>query len=600
MAVILVGTLDTKGREVAFVRDLLRSTGLEVAVIDAGSVGPPAFEPEIDRERVFFRAGTSSEEVRARGDRGHAVATAARGVASIVADLAAQGRVRGIFALGGSAGTTIGTAAMRALPFGVPKVMVSTLASGQTRPYVGGCDIMMVHSVADIAGLNRLTRKVLANAARALAGMVEGSRLSEAALRDLNSPASRAYQDLLGEVHGGAGIAFLEDAAPEAEEDRPIITATMFGVTTPCVDRARRALETMGCEVLVFHATGVGGQAMEGLIRDGQVAGVLDLTTTELADELVGGVLSAGPERLEAAGRRGIPQVVSVGALDMVNFGPIGTVPERFAGRKLHVHNPNVTLMRTTPQENAALGARVAEVLGRSQGPTVVLIPRGGISALDAPGQPFHDPEADAALFRALTEGLAGHPRVQVVARDEHINDPAFADLAARTLLRLLRDAEPSPIVRERLATSWATAADLDDLLGLLAAAGLPGEGVAEHLDEFQVMRGPGGRLLGCAGLERHGRLGLLRSLAVAPEVRGFGLGSRLTSNLLNRAAADGVEEVVLKTATARDFFARRFGFDEADGREYDRDLAGSPSWRLPECSSAAVLRRRLSPGEPA
>jgi uncharacterized protein (UPF0261 family) len=415
MPVVLIGTLDTKGRELAFVRDLVQASGLGTSIIDAGSLGPPAIEPQFSREEVFRRAGTSLAAIRERGDRGHAVAEAARGVAALVAEWAAQGRVEGILAVGGSAGTTIGTAAMRAAPFGVPKVMVSTLASGPMRPYVGGSDIMMVHSVADIAGLNRLTRTVLSNAAHALIGMVRGGR----------------------------------PAAGPGEASRPVVAATMFGVTTPCVDRARRALEAAGCEVQVFHATGVGGQAMEGLIRDGQVAGVLDLTTTELADELVGGILSAGPDRLEAAGRRGIPQVVSLGALDMVNFGPPGTVPERFAGRRFHAHNPMVTLMRTTPAENAALGARMAEVLGRAAGPTVVLIPRGGVSALDVPGGPFHDPEASAALFEALTAGLAAHPRVRLVVREDHINDPAFADAAARLLLDLLPTASPggdSPI----------------------------------------------------------------------------------------------------------------------------------------------------------
>jgi uncharacterized protein (UPF0261 family) len=333
------------------------------------------------------------------------VAAAARGVAALVTDLAARGTIQGILGIGGSAGTTIGTAAMRALPFGLPKVMVSTLASGQTRPYVGGSDIVMVHPVADLSGLNRLTRTALRNAALALAGMI---RLKPS-----------------------------EPPVPAASE-RPLVAATMFGVTTPCVDRARRVLEARGLEVVVFHATGVGGQAMEGLVRDGQVAGVLDLTTTELADELVGGILSAGPERLEAGVRRGIPQVISVGALDMVNFGPRATVPERFAGRRFHVHNPSVTLMRTTPEENAELGRRMVAVLARATAPLVVLIPRGGVSALDAPGQPFHDPMADAALFDALGEGLSGHPRVQLVLRDEHINDPAFADLAVARLLELL------------------------------------------------------------------------------------------------------------------------------------------------------------------
>ncbi len=231
-------------------------------------------------------------------------------------------------------------------------------------------------------------------------------------------------------------------AEPDRAElrERPVVAATMFGVTTPCVDRARAVLDSAGCEVLVFHATGVGGQAMEGLIRDGQIRGVLDLTTTELADELVGGILSAGPDRLEAAGRAGLPQVVSVGALDMVNFGPRATVPEKFAGRLFHVHNPTVTLMRTTPEENAALGRHMAAILSRATGPTVLLLPLGGVSALDAPGLPFHDPEADAALFDALSAGLAGQDRVRLIERDEHINDPAFAEAAAALLLEILRE----------------------------------------------------------------------------------------------------------------------------------------------------------------
>jgi uncharacterized protein (UPF0261 family) len=413
MAVVLIGTLDTKGEELAFARDRLRAEGLATLVIDAGSAGPPAFAPDIEREAVFRAAGTTPEEIKGRGDRGHAVARAAEGVAAVVKDLYERGQVDGVLAIGGSAGTTIGTAAMRALPFGLPKVMVSTLASGQTRPYVGGSDLALFPSVADVAGLNRLTRTVLGNAAGALAGMVRG----------------RAA------------------VAEAARSDRPLVTATMFGVTTPCVTQARRVLEANGFEVVVFHATGVGGQAMEALIRDGQVAGVLDLTTTELADEQVGGVLSAGPERLQAAARAGVPQVVSVGALDMVNFGPIATVPERFRGRTLHVHNPTVTLMRTTPEECAAIGRRMAEVLADARGPTVVLLPRGGVSALDAPGQAFHDPAADAALFDALERGLAGHPRVRLVPRDEHINDPAFAAAAAGALLDLLgaRPVEESP-----------------------------------------------------------------------------------------------------------------------------------------------------------
>lgn len=405
MPVLLIGTLDTKGDEVQFVRRRLESAGLDVAVLDAGTNPQPAFPAEFPSALVFERAGTTASEVTRRGDRGHAVAAAAEGAARIAAELAQVGRIEGVFGLGGSAGTTIGTASMRAVPFGIPKVMVSTLASGQTRPYVAGSDLALFPAVTDIAGLNRISRTVLANAADALAGMVLGRR---------NRP------------------------LPPAGTDRPIVTATMFGVTTPCVTRARERLEAAGCEVLVFHATGVGGQAMESLIRAGQVAAVLDLTTTELADELVGGVFSAGSDRLEAAVRSRLPQVLSVGALDMVNFGPRETVPERFAGRLFHIHNPTVTLMRTTPEENARIGQRMAQALSAATVPTVLLLPLQGVSALDREGQPFHDPEADSALFDALRGGLDGHRNVRIEARDLHINDPAFADEAAELMLTLL------------------------------------------------------------------------------------------------------------------------------------------------------------------
>ena len=403
MPVILVGTLDTKGVEFAFVRDLIRRAGLETLVIDAGSLGPPVFPADIPRSEVFRRAGVSEGELRARSDRGEAVAAAERGITAILAELVAQGEVQGVLGLGGSAGTVIGTAAMRAVPFGIPKVMVSTLASGQTRPYVGGSDIIMMYPVADIAGLNQLTCTVLTNAANALVGIAR---------------------------------ARLETTA--TDDARPLIAATMFGVTTPCVDHARRILEEEGLEVVVFHATGVGGQSMEGLVRDGRVAGLLDLTTTEMADELVGGILSAGPDRLAAAVRARTPQVVSVGALDMVNFGPPATVPAKFAGRRFHRHNPSVTLMRTSPEENAALGAWMARTLSLATAPVVVLLPLRGVSALDAPQGPFEDAEADRALFDALGRGLHGHPFVRVLTRDEHINDPSFAAAAAQSLFTLM------------------------------------------------------------------------------------------------------------------------------------------------------------------
>jgi uncharacterized protein (UPF0261 family) len=403
--VLLIGTLDTKGVEVGFVRDRLQAAGVATLVIDAGVLHPAAFAADVPREQVYAAAGTSLDAVRRDNDRGKAVEAAARGVAKLAADLAAQGKVEGVLGLGGSAGTTIGTAAMRALPFGVPKLMVSTLASGQVRQYVGVRDVMMLHSVVDISGLNRISRTVLANAAGAMIGMAR----------------QRAA----------------EPGASATGADKPLVTATMFGVTTPCVEVARGVMEQAGYEVLVFHATGTGGQTMESFVHDGLIRGVLDLTTTELADELVGGVLTAGRDRLTAAGLRGVPQVVSLGALDMVNFGPPETVPEKFKGRRFYQHNPTVTLMRTTPDENDKLGKEIAEKCSAARGPTAVLVPLRGVSAIDREGQPFWWPEADRALFESLRGWMS--PHVRLVELDMHINDRAFAETAARTLLEIMK-----------------------------------------------------------------------------------------------------------------------------------------------------------------
>jgi len=405
MAVIVVGTLDTKGAEVGFVRDRLREAGVETLVIDAGVLGPPAFTPGIPREHVFAAAGTSVAELQKAGDRGQAVARAAQGAARVVEQLHAAGRVDGVFGLGGSAGTTIGSAAMRALPYGVPKLLVSTLASGQVQPYVGVRDVCMMHSVTDLCGLNRFTRQILSNAAGAMAGMVGAKVL--------------------------AG----------ATADRPLVTATMFGVTTPCVDATRKQMEANGFEVLVFHATGTGGRTMEAMIADGLISGVLDITTTELADELVGGVLTAGRDRLTAAGLRGVPQVISLGALDMVNFGPPETVPKRFEGRQFYQHNPTVTLMRTTPEENDKLGKEIAEKASAARGPTAILIPLRGVSAIDKEGGPFWWPEADRALFQSVRNWVA--PSVKVIELDVHINDPVFARTVADTLLSMIGTLAP-------------------------------------------------------------------------------------------------------------------------------------------------------------
>ncbi|WP_446678565.1 Tm-1-like ATP-binding domain-containing protein [Actinoallomurus acaciae] len=291
--------------------------------------------------------------------------------------------------------------AMREMPLGVPKLLVSTMASGDVSPYVGAKDVTLMYSVVDIAGVNRVSRRILGNAAAAVAGMATAP------------------------VAGGT-------------DDRPLVAASMFGVTTPAVETARARLEELGYEVLVFHATGAGGRALEGLAGSGMLAGVLDLTTTELADDLVGGVLSAGADRLTAAGAHGVPQAVAPGALDMVNFGPRDTVPDRFEGRDLYVHNPAVTLMRTTTEEMAELGRRVAGKLRAARGPVALYLPRRGVSALDADGAAFRRPEADAACFAELAAGVAGSS-VEVVDLDLHINDPEFARAMAERLDRMIK-----------------------------------------------------------------------------------------------------------------------------------------------------------------
>ena len=401
-SVLLFATLDTKGAEAAYIRSLLTSWRIPVTLVDVGALGAPAVAADIPRERIFELAGTSLADIVARSDRGDAVTSAAAGAAELARQRHARGEVLGVLAIGGSAGTTIGTAAMKALPLGVPKVMLSTLASGTVRQYVGDKDICMLNSVVDILGLNRVSRVVLSQAARAMAGLVSFP-------------------------------------APQAEaSDKPIVAATMFGVTTTCIERARAQLEAAGYEVLVFHATGNGGHAMESLIADGLIAGVLDLTTTEIADEIVGGFLTAGPDRLTAAGRRGVPQVVSTGATDMVNFYAPESVPSQFAGRTFYRHNANVTLMRTTVDENVRIGQDIARKLAAAAGPVQVLLPARGVSAIDKTGQPFDDPAARTALHDTIRSTL---PASAVVDFDLHINDAAFADAAAEALIRLMQRA---------------------------------------------------------------------------------------------------------------------------------------------------------------
>lgn len=395
MSIVIVGTLDTKGEEIGFARDVIESQDIDVHIVDTGIVGEPAFEPDTSAAEVAEAAGTTLDTLRADADRGEAIEAMGEGAAAIATRLHEDGTLQGVLGLGGSGNTSIATTAMRALPVGVPKLMVSTMASGDVEPYVGAKDIAMMYSVADIEGLNQLSRRVISNAALAMVGMVANE--------------------------------------PDVEvEDRPTIGITMFGVTTPCVQTAREYLEDQGYETIVFHATGTGGRAMEDLIRQGVIDGVLDVTTTEWADELVGGVLNAGPERLDAAAETGTPQVVSTGALDMVNFGPEDSVPEQFQGRVFHVHNPQVTLMRTTEEECAELGQIIAEKLNAATGPTALALPLGGVSMIDVEGEDFYDPEADAALFDALREHL--DPHVELIEMETDINDEEFALTIAKKL----------------------------------------------------------------------------------------------------------------------------------------------------------------------
>lgn len=402
--VVLLGTFDTKGTEYGFLRELLLRDGLDVLSVDAGVLGEPTITADIGRTRVAAAGGGELSELVAGGDRGAAVDTMARGAEHVIGDLYRDGKLDAVLALGGSGGTSLATRAMRALPVGVPKVMVSTVAAGDTRPYVGDRDVTMMYSIVDISGINRISERILRNAAAAAAGMAREHD------RARTSSGSRS----------------------------PLVGATMFGVTTPCVEAARARLEELGYEVLVFHATGTGGMSMESLVRAGEITAVLDVTTTELADELVGGVCAAGPRRLETAGELGLPQVVSLGALDMVNFGPLETVPQRFADRQLHRHNAAITLMRTSPAECAELGRIIAEKLNTATGPVTVFVPLRGVSMVSTAGSVFHDPAADDALYAVLRSALSD--RVELVELDADVNDPAFARAMADRLDELYRN----------------------------------------------------------------------------------------------------------------------------------------------------------------
>lgn len=401
--VALIGTLDTKGVEYGWLRERLLRTGVDVLVIDAGVAGEPRIPADITRAEVARAAGADLARLRAQADRGVSVTEMAKGAEEIVRRLHGQGRLHGVLALGGSGGTSIATRAMRGLPLGVPKLMVSSMAAGDVGPFVGTSDIAMMYSIVDIAGVNRISAPILANAADAIAGMAKGYAA----------------------------------AAPAPTDKRPLVAATMAGVTTPGVDAARERLTELGYEVLVFHTVGPGGRTMEALAGQGLLAGVLDLTLSELADDLVGGHFGAGPDRLRTAGREGVPQVVSPGALDMVKFGPLSSLPERFRTRHVHVHNPAVTVIRTNASECAHLGRGIAAKLRAATGPTALCLPLRGLSSLGATGGIYHDPAVDGTLFSALREGLHGSA-VEVREFDTHINDPAFGRATADLLHRLI------------------------------------------------------------------------------------------------------------------------------------------------------------------
>lgn len=398
--VVLVGSLDTKGKEFAYVRDIIRGQGLDTLVVDFGVMGAPEFSPDVSRLDVMRAGGGDPERLSSGKHKDEAMQVMAAGLAEVVRGLYEQGRLDGILGMGGSGGTSIATAAMRTLPVGVPKVMVSTVGGGDVSAYAGTRDITFIPSIVDVAGINRISSVIYANAAGAIAGMVKLEK-------------------------------------PESSDIRLLVTASMFGNTTTCVDAARTIVESNGYEVLVFHATGTGGRTMESLIADGYIAASMDITTTELADQVCGGVFSAGPERCLAASRAGIPAVLVPGCVDMANFWGIDTVPEKYRGRNLYQWNPNVTLMRTNIEENTRMGEMIAAAANAATAPVAILLPLKGVSMLDSPGGEFWDPAADQACYNAIKASVK--PGIHVLELDYNINDPEFSSQIAQTLLDMLK-----------------------------------------------------------------------------------------------------------------------------------------------------------------
>jgi uncharacterized protein (UPF0261 family) len=397
--VVITGSLDTKGREFVYLKGLIEKEGLQTLVVDFGVIGEPAFAPDITRQEVAKAGGGDLNTLASGGHKDEAMRIMAAGLAVVVRQLFDDGKLDGIIGMGGGGGTSLSTSAMRTLPVGVPKVMVSTLGGGDVSAYVGTRDITFMPSIVDVAGINRISRAIYANAAGAIVGMVKMEK-------------------------------------PKGDDDKVLVAASMFGNTTAAVDRARAALERRGYEVLVFHATGTGGRTMESLIADGFISACLDITTTELADEVCGGVLSAGPERCLAASRAGIPAVLVPGCVDMANFWGMDTVPNKYGSRKLYQWNPNITLLRTNVEENKRIGEMIAAAANAAIAPVFILLPLKGVSQLDSPGGDFWDPQADRACFEAIKKDLK--PGIPVIEMDNNINDPEFADKAAQTLLDIL------------------------------------------------------------------------------------------------------------------------------------------------------------------
>jgi uncharacterized protein (UPF0261 family) len=390
--VVTPGALDTKAADYEFLAQRIRSHGVNALTVDFGVLGDPPFVPDVTNVEVARAGGVELNSLRQSKDKTRAMRVMADGLARILSRLHEERRLDGVCGMGGTGGTTILSAGVRGLPIGIPKLLVSTVAAGDVSAYVGSADVTLMHSVVDVAGLNRISREIYTNAAAAIAGMVQAIR-------------------------------------PESEGERPLVAASMFGNTTVCIDRARALLNRAGCEVLVFHATGNGGRTMQRLAAEGLLAGLLDLTTTELADEVCGGIFSAGPERVQ------MTVVLAPGCVDMCNFGARESVPQKYKSRLLYEWNANVTLMRTTIEENRKIGGLIAETANRSSGPVVVLLPLRGVSMLDSQGKPFWDEEADHACFDAIRSRL--NTGIPVMEIDANINDPIFADLATQVFLEL-------------------------------------------------------------------------------------------------------------------------------------------------------------------